>query len=202
MGIGGGRLGDGGRIGICARSSTQGGGAPRDVARVAARATSVVAGRCCGQARGCPPVQEATQPESLARRLLQRYGVVFRDLLARRVGRVVLAGSAGLLPAHGIRGENSRRTICFWFYRRAVCVTRGTGITARAQETAGELSRNQNFSRRSLESRGGDFAGAADRRRPVQLRGLSRRHRDSHGDGRETTDRQEPSAVEVGQARG
>ena len=74
---------------------------------------------------------EANPADQAARQFLRRYGVVFRDLLARESIEPVVARSARAVSSYGVPGRDSRRPLRGWIRRRAVRAARSGGIPAR-----------------------------------------------------------------------
>ena len=149
---------------------------------VAARATSAGAGRCCGQTRRPVLCREPSKRKFLRRRLSQRYGVVFRDLLARES---VVSSWRDLLVCYRrmeSRGELRGGRFVAGFTGEQFALPDALealrALKKRPETSAGD----QNFSRRSVEPRRGDSTGASHRRRAVELRGVSGRHGGSYGD--------------------
>ena len=117
-----------------------------------------------------PPVDPAKRVESWARQLLRRYGVMFRDLLARNGGAGLARSSRRLSPLGSSR-QDSRRAVRLGRGRRAVRLARGGGAAERVARSKriccnrrqGERVRDY-LGGRSAQSGGNSYARAADRR--------------------------------------
>ena len=92
------------------------------------RGTAPGAGRCSMLAKR-PTASRAI--EATCWMLLRRYGVVFREVLARESMLPTLAGIAARVPAPGRPRRNARRALRQRLSRRTVCAAGGGGVAAR-----------------------------------------------------------------------
>ena len=82
------------------------------------RARRADAGRCCRRRR------ERIDAEAFARRLLARWGVVFRDVIAREIARAAMARAVGRAAPDGSARRDSRRPLRRGLRRRTVRAAR------------------------------------------------------------------------------
>jgi ATP-dependent Lhr-like helicase len=129
----------------------------------------------CGDPMSDTPVQREAQIESACAVLLRRYGVVFRDLLAREdtMPRWTRAARpARHLPPHGSSRRGTRRPLPLRLRRRAVRAARGGRVLARDAAQRPNRSRNHYRRRRSLKSRRRRYSRRARRRSARQVSDL------------------------------
>ncbi len=112
----------------------------KSASRRSAKAGSHAAGRwglLCGDALAATPAQREAQLESACTVLLRRYGVVFRDLLAREETMPRWRDLLGIFRRMEARGEVRGGRFRFGFWRRAVCVAGGSRVAAGDAAEAG-----------------------------------------------------------------
>ena len=95
---------------------------------------------------------EAVDVEFFANQLLSRWGVVFRDVLARENPGSGVARSAAGLPAHGSSRRDSRRPLRFRILGRTVHAARGSRSTAASAADCQDRRSSGDRSRRSAQS--------------------------------------------------
>ena len=112
--------------------------------------------------------------EAVRRMLLRRYGIVFRDVLARETLSGHPARTADGVPAAGGSGRDSWRALCGWLSGGAVRFAGGGGIGACDEETAALGRDYHDLGGRPAEPGGNPRTGrtrALDFRKDRQLQG-------------------------------